>query len=142
MESDASEGRQPGMAGDRQGARPAWVRGPETNTKGSSNPMNCAEMTCVHAGRRVEKNTEETGNHRTGHADGKEGGARDAQKKTNHKKKSMHRQRTHSTERTGSGRRNRSNRRKRQEMELPASATGLQAAGWRIHVGCRRPGGV
>ena len=25
-------GRLPGLAGDRQGARPAWARGPETDT--------------------------------------------------------------------------------------------------------------
>ena len=58
MESDAREGRPPGMAGDRQGTRPAWVRGPETNTEGSSNPMNCAVMTCIHVGRRVKKKTQ------------------------------------------------------------------------------------
>ena len=55
MESDAREGRPPGVAGARQAARPAWVRGPETNTEGSSNPMNCAVMMCVHAGRRVKR---------------------------------------------------------------------------------------
>ena len=30
----------------------------------------------------------------------------------------------------------------RQDMELRASAIGWQAAGWGIHIGCRRPGGV
>ena len=38
QESEAGEGRPPGMARDGQGAQPAWVRGPKTNTEGSRNP--------------------------------------------------------------------------------------------------------
>ena len=87
MEGDVWEGRPPGMAGDRQGARPPWARRPETNTEGSCNPMTSAVFTCVHEGRRVKKTkkTEETANHRTGvgHTEGDErrGGPRGAQRK-------------------------------------------------------------
>ena len=40
--------------------------------------MTSARVTCMHAGRRVKKNTEATGNHGTGHGhtEGKGGGAR------------------------------------------------------------------
>ena len=55
-ENDAREEHPPGMAGDRLGARPPWVTGPETNTEADSNPMNCAVMMLVHTGRRVNKN--------------------------------------------------------------------------------------
>ena len=40
------EGRPPGVAGDRQGARPKRAMGQETSTQ-----VTC--VTCVHAGRRV-----------------------------------------------------------------------------------------
>ena len=54
--------------------------------------MTSARVTCMHAGRRVKKNTEATGNHGTGHrhTEGKgrggRGGPRDAHKKETRKK--------------------------------------------------------
>ena len=77
-ERDTREGRPPGMAGDRQGARHTRAMGPETNTEGSRDPMTSAVLTCVHAGRRVKKNkpTNEAraGNHKAGCTAGKGGG--------------------------------------------------------------------
>ena len=74
-ESDARERRPPGLAEDRQGARPARARGPEPNTEGSRDPMTSAVLTSVHAGRRVKKNAVGAGNHKAGRTEEKGGGA-------------------------------------------------------------------
>ena len=81
-ERDAREGRPPGLARDRQGAHPAWARGPETNTEGSRDPMTSAVLTCVHAGRRVKKNkhSRDRNPHDRTHR-GKGGGGRPTKKK-------------------------------------------------------------
>ena len=55
VDADVGEGHPPALAGDRQGERSAGARGPEKRTEGSRNPMTCAEVTCLHAGRRVKK---------------------------------------------------------------------------------------
>ena len=78
--------------------------------------MTSAVITCVHAGRRVKRKTQESQENM------RKGQARGGRRPTG--KSSMHRQRTHSTERTGSGRTDRGNQHMRQEMELRASATG------------------
>ena len=52
-ESDAREGRPPGMAGDRQGPRAKRAMGQEKSTEGTRDQMTSAVLTCVHAGRRV-----------------------------------------------------------------------------------------
>ena len=51
-ERDATEGRPPGMAGDRQGPRSNRAMGQAKSTEGRRDQMTCAVLMCVHGGRR------------------------------------------------------------------------------------------
>ena len=99
MEGDARKGRPPGMAGDGQGARPAWASGPETNIEGSRTLKTSALVMWVHAGRRKKK-TQESASQGTGTQREREGEAAHGvhkKKDTPGEKSSMHHQRTYST---------------------------------------------
>ena len=88
-EGDSREGRPPGMAGDRQGARPTRAMGLEMNTEGSRDPVTSAVRACVHAGRRVQKkptNAARAGNHKAGCTAGKGGGG-DQKKTAKHRRR-------------------------------------------------------
>ena len=119
MEWKVTRGRGAHLAwpGIAKGERATVAGEPETRTEGSRDWMNSAVLTCVHAGRRVNKNKEKPRSERKPrdrartHSQ-KRGGGRQAtacaqkrREENNQKQTSKHRQRTHSTREQAAGER-------------------------------------